>query len=259
MTEDHRPENTNEPEDQAIVASVGSEVRLRWHVWANIRSYLSSRNLSAAKFFAQESGGIESTHGSMTLNEIADEQLDRHFSYVVGAIYQTVSFLEALINELFLDAVEYEKTHPQPLSADTPDPVHQLAAATRVRMSQTWPLIERASFIDKFVVALSLADKQLFDKGHAPYQAIPVLRDLRNNLVHFKPETTTGDPQKYRKWEKRLKCQRFALNPWYQETTEPFFPYKCLSYGCAEWAVSKSVQFADEFCNRMEIDPTYQR
>ena|SRR5215217_8831271 len=224
MTEDHHPENTSEPEDQPIVASVGSEVGLLWHVWANIRSYLSSRNLSAAKFFAQESGGIESTYGSMTLNEIKDEQLDRHFSYVVGAIYHTVSFLEALINELFLDTVEYERRHPQPLSADTPDPVHQLAAATRVRMSQTWPFIERASIIDKFVVALSLADKQPFDKGQAPYQAIPVLIGLRNNLVHFKPETRTGDPQKYRKWEKRLKCQRFSLNPWYQETTEPFFP-----------------------------------
>jgi len=247
------------PEDRPVVGSVHVDVKMQWPVWANIRSYLSSRNLAAARFSAQESGVVESKFGSIALDEIAVEQLDRHFCFVAGAIYHSVSFLEALINELLLDAVEYEAWHPQPLPAGTPDPVRQLSASSRLRMSQMWPLIERASIIDKFEATLSLADKEPFDIGSTPYQAIPVLITLRNNLVHFKPVTHSGDPHRYRKWERKIRSQGFKETPWHQEINTPFFPYKCLSHGCAEWAVFSSIRFADEFCHRMGITPPYQR
>src|SRR5215207_8584306 len=183
MAEGRHSEDPKGPEVEPVVGSVRAESQLRWNVWANIRPYLSSRNLAAARFFAQESGVVERELGSIALGEIDAEELDRHFSFVVGAIYHSVSFLESSINELFLDAVEYEARHPEPLPSGTPDPVHQLSAPSRVRMSQTWPLIERASIIEKFVGALSLADKQPFDTARTPYQPTPVLITLRNNLA----------------------------------------------------------------------------
>ncbi len=43
---------------------------------------------------------------------------------------------------------------------------------------------------------------------------------------------------------------RFETNPFVSDQS-PFFPCRCLSHGCAEWAVKISSMFVDDFFNRM--------
>jgi hypothetical protein len=163
--------------------------------------------------------------------------------------------LEAFINELFADAGEPEGGYLKPVSVDI-----------RRLMSKMWqqgiPRTARYPILDKYGVALTLADKPQPDAGSAPYQDVKCLIDLRNSLIHFEPEWTPAgrkdseDQRSAHKHEKALRG-KFALNP-FLPAVNPFYPDQCLSYGCAVWALEASILFADEFCAKLGIIGGYQ-
>src|SRR5215218_11333143 len=96
-------------------------------------AYLSTYHLRAAVRLAADSGNAENVfrgHPAPMRGRPAQEIQDalfKHRGYVTGAILAAVAFLEALINELFLDVIDYETAEPKPAPPDPPTPVHQLA------------------------------------------------------------------------------------------------------------------------------------
>jgi len=217
----------------------------------HVRHYFSIHHIQAATFRAQCSGRIERLAGL----PFSDERIHQHRSHVVGSVFACAAFLEAFINELFADAGEREGGFLKPVSLDV-----------RRLMSKMWqqgiPRTARYPILDKYAVALTLADKPQADTGSSPYQDVRCLIDLRNSLIHFEPEWTAAGPKDSEdQWsahrhEKALRG-KFALNP-LLPSVNPFYPDQCLSYGCAVWAVHASILFADEFCARFGIVGGYQ-
>lgn len=204
------------------------------------------------------------------------QALFEHSSHVLSSILSAVAFLEALVNELFLDAAN---EHPA-------GPAQQLPVGATTRFADVWmPESNRlkparsvrsctaldderkaavgeirrsndSEILQKYRIAPILAGKQQTAPGDASYHSITVLIELRNKVVHFKPETRSAASTDA--FEERLLSERFRLHPRYENSPgNPVFPDKCLSHGCAEWAFSGSLMFADAFCERMEIEPNY--
>ena len=217
----------------------------------HVRHYFSIHHILAATFRAQCSGRIER---SASL-PFSDERVQQHRSHVVGSVLACAAFLEAFINELFADAGEPEGGYLQPVSPDV-----------RHLMSRLWqqgiPRTARYPILDKYAVALSLANKPQADPGMSPYQDVKCLIDLRNSLIHFEPEWTPAGPRDYEDQRSAHKHERalrgkFALNP-LLPSVNPFYPDQCLSHGCAVWAVEASILFADQFCAKLGIVGGYQ-
>lgn len=171
-----------------------------------------------------------------------------------GSVFTAVAFLEAVINEIFLDA--FNKVKHGEITKLQPDTVELLA--------NMWAHgnIDRLPILNKYQVALASAGKQIFDSGRLPYQEVDSLIKLRSALVHYKPKTVTfvsdveAEPVTRTYLEKRLRG-KFTLNPLVSEAN-PFFPDRCLSHGCADWAVVSSLEFTDQFFLRMGLTPTYE-
>ena len=227
-----------------------------------VRAYLSTYHLRAADRLEKQSAEIEPGFGGDSAPirgkspQEVQEGLFEHRTYVTGAILTAVAFLEALINELFLDATDHERANSKPTPPNPPTPVYQLPPTGRKRMAEMWPDgIEKFGTLRKFESALVLCEKQPFDRGASPWQDVPLLISLRNKLVHFEPQWSGKEAD--RNFERKLE-NKFPLHLWFEKSPgNPFFPDKCLSHGCAEWAVSTSLKFADEFCSRMGITPNY--
>jgi hypothetical protein len=184
----------------------------------------------------------------------------KQIAYITAAVFASVSFLEATINELFADA--HDKV---------PTVVNQLQPETISQMSEMWKLMfpkpemrklgvpKSSKILQKFQTALTLTRKPMFDSENSHYKDIDCLIKLRNALVHYEPEwiTNSSDTEEdtIQKMEKILKG-KFQLNP-LAGIGNSFFPDKCLGHGCAEWAVRSSMMFADEFFLRMGLKPTY--
>lgn len=213
------------------------------------RHYLSISHLSAAALFSQRATTLES---ALTLGDPASsEGFREHKACVVTSIMLSAAFLEATINELWVDCSE----------AFDPDRLegiqgHKVMAALWGESRFKW-----STMLDKFERALELNAKPGLSRGANPYQDVKLLVDLRNALVHYEPETISSfsyDDERQgteHEFEKKLRG-RFELNS-LTGAGNSFYPDKVLGAGCARWAVASAVAFADAFFEKLGIPSMY--
>lgn len=143
--------------------------------------------------------------------------------------------LEALINEMFMaqDGV---------LQRLIPD--FKTEAWGKMR-------IEKKPILAKYQHALSMLHKQKLDETSSPYREAWGLVELRNALFHYKPP---WDPMTKRRIEiAEILADRFAVSP-FVDTGADFVSKKCMSAGCAKWAVDTVIAFVREFDSRARLD-----
>ncbi|TLM99244.1 MAG: hypothetical protein FDZ75_00535 [Actinobacteria bacterium] len=224
----------------------------------HVRVTLSSNCLYSAFSSAALCLDLESS-GDRTDEEIRL----RHRSLVINSVTSAVAFLESCVNELFSSAAEDGFGFR---FADE---------EARRRLAGVWA-VERfrlSRVLEKYEVALQLVEAPAFDRGAKTYQEASLLVQLRNALLHYSPSTlrleggATVDPDPDN-FAKRLKG-RFPENPWAAKymlittdvtpvpTVWPFFPERCLGAGCAAWAAQAALGLADEFFERLGVEPSY--
>jgi hypothetical protein len=197
---------------------------------AECRMNLSAHHMMAAAQFARESGKIEKEHEGQPLGQFYEDITIR----VVSTIIMSACSLEAFINEIFLDAN-----------------IHLVSAVAEIE--NNWPTIEKTEILEKFRTAMEMAGTKKMNKGIPVYQNAHLLIDMRNALVHFKPEWSHEKKGHFR-IENKIHNQ-FPLSPFWQGVKA--FPEKCMSYGCAKWCVGSAMEFAETFCQETGIVNKY--
>ena len=228
-------------------------------VTAAIRSHFSIQHIQSAAHQARLAAKEEENYDG-TFSEVRKV---KHKSYVTSALFAAVAFVEAEINEFFADMAD-ERVQGYD---DIPEGHIQGQLDSKVvdLLTDMWRgLIGRKySTLDKYQLALTLTRSATFDSGAQPYQDIDDLISLRNAIMHPEPEwvvTQSGDPEvmpTVQKLEKRLSDKNFALSPFYNDKGNPFFPDKCLSYGCSKWAIEACLAFTDDFFERLAVTAPY--
>lgn len=218
-----------------------------WH-------WFSHDQAIAATTFARKCGELEADLKTPSDDERArgltwsTENQQEHRSYVTASILSSVTFLEANINELFASA-----SHPNlEVGGDLPTSERNILIGAA-------DMISNNRLLDRFQLALYLLNKKPFDPGtDQSYQDAKVLVSLRNDLVHYKPRFRKlgAGSSESAKWAKTLAQKHFSLNP-FTGSGNPFFPDKCLSYGCAVWVWNAALSFADDFFTRVGVQPIY--
>lgn len=235
--EEKKFDATVTPEQVSVKAEVGSPTLM-------MRVYFSSYHLWAAQRFAQRAADIERAHGAKPRFDI------EHRAYVTSAILSAVAFLEAAINELFKDVVDGHESYISPVDQDSRKLIRVFWELTEERNRSPF------SILDKYQIVLTLCRRDQFQADGQPYQDADLTIKLRNELMHYKPETYGGETQ--HKFFKQLPG-KFSENPLMAGSGNPYFPDKCLGSPCANWAVQATKALADEFFQRLGISPNYQR
>jgi len=168
-----------------------------------------------------------------------EEERAQHRAYVTGAIVFSVAFLEASINELYLEAIDRDLGTLSGLSAT------QTSA-----LAEFWEIVENLPVLKKYQLALVICGKEKFDSGAEPYQGTDALVRVRNALVHYRPEWS-HEVENHQKLQDRLQ-NRFSLNP-FAAGAALWFPHQCLGAGCASWAIQHATRFMTDFCTRLGI------
>jgi hypothetical protein len=199
------------------------------------RERLYRQHIFSAHHFAELSQVLEGRGP----DDLSTEEKWRHRAYVIGAISSASSFLEASINELYVELQNISQSgHPRL-------PPRELALLLRV-----WPDVVGSPVLHKYQVALSISDADNYDESRPPYVDADSLLRLRDGLLSSTPdwEDSRG---RHRTLEKRLRTKfpPSALAP----TSAAWFPDRCLGAGGAKWAVRTAQAFSDDFCRRMGI------
>jgi len=210
----------------------------------SMRAYFSTYFLWTAEHFSKLAAEIEDSHEGRSRFSI------EHRAYVMNSILSSVAFLEAAINELYQDAYD---NHPSYLENIDEQLNNKLAAVWEVTEQEKKRTLRP---LEKYQILLGFAGKDKFITGENPYQNAKFVIELRNFITHYKPMSIGGKVK--HKLEGHLRG-RFALNKMLEKSSHPDFPDKMLSKGCAEWSLQSVKNFADEFFEKMEIEPNYQK
>jgi hypothetical protein len=175
-----------------------------------MRTCLSRQYLWAAEFFTSKANEIEKrgpTSESTVLNE--------HCSFVLGAVFLAVAFLEAAVNEFFKDVTEKQTSNSALVSE-----------GTRRVLGILWNFTEgcnRSSFaiLDKYEHILKCCSKEAFNRKEQPYQDADLVLQLRNALTHYKPD---GEQKKFLDKFR----SKFVENRLLPAGEGAYFPDKCL-------------------------------
>jgi hypothetical protein len=170
-----------------------------------------------------------------------------------AAVTGSVTFLECSINGLYAhaDGRLGRKTNYRRLLASV---FHE-----KLKFSML-------PWLTKYQVALALGHHPTFDLGKEPYQSAELLNQLRNELIHPK-EIFGGINKPFDKKQEKSALEkklqgRFTFNPpRVPEENEiigdEFLPDRCLSVGCAIWAVQTAAKFYNEFERKMPDSVLY--
>lgn len=162
----------------------------------------------------------------------------------IGSAYATI---ESEINEFLSDFSQGIKPRTEPYDRSDIDSLNDLwdRAEDENRGGYMKPL-------QRYQESLKTLEYSPFDRGKAPYQDVDDLRVLRNALLHHKPMWQSASSEDHRV-AKRLEGKDFDLNP-FTSKGNPFFPDKCLSAGCTNWALEAVRAFIREFYDRIPED-----
>lgn len=156
-------------------------------------------------------------------------------SYASACVMSSAAALEALINELFI-------AHNGKLRALLTDFETEFWGPSGVEMKP---------ILNKYQHALLMLNMPKLDERTSPFREAWGLVQLRNALVHYKP---TWDPDRKRQVElAEVLAGRFELSP-FPDSGADFVAMKCMSAGCARWAVGTVVAFVREFDSQAQLD-----
>jgi hypothetical protein len=219
------------------------------------RVYFSIQHIQSAAELSRLCFGLEQPPYTSDNSEL-QLLITRHKAYVVGSIISCFMFLEANINELFADSYDF-KEHGH---------TRQLSEENKITLGERWvnDISKNTSInvLEKYNLFLELCEKDIIHSGWHVYGNVNILRQVRNRLIHYYPETVDfTNPaynigsNEYENLESRLRNKHFKLNPLLPRNI--FFPDQCLSHGFTKWAIANSINFVDEFCSRLDISIPY--
>ncbi|MBY0202447.1 hypothetical protein [Paenibacillus cucumis (ex Kampfer et al. 2016)] len=211
-----------------------------------LKTNFSFNQIQSAVFLARSALEVEKNKNNS--NDVVTRI--QYESYVTGALLCTVGYLEATINEFFSNIKDVNYNNNK-----------RLQSKKRELINSMWelgvPKTAKYSILEKYQIALTLADKNLFKKGVSPYQDVYLLIQVRNAITHYEPEWVTTEsefPEKITEQalEKKLK-NKFGLNP-FANSPDPFFPDKCLSYEFIKWGIHSSIKLTEMFFEELDLN-----
>ena len=220
-----------------------------------IKTYYSIQHLKSSYLLLEESRKIEFSDFSELEGVEKTELSSRNLAFVTGSIFSTIAFIEASINELLFD-----------ISLND-DRVKTLPKDNKKAIKDLWDREDRGSLekwstLKKYQKTLELLDKEKFDEAFELFENVSLLIELRNTLMHFKPEWNSihspymSENDNQHRLTSKLEG-KFELSIFFRSTGNPFFPNKCMGYGCAEWALKNAIIFVDEFYRKIGIETNY--
>jgi hypothetical protein len=223
--------------------------------------------------------------------QITDQELGiRSFAFVTGSIFASIAFLNAAINEVFIEAAKYKKEKSASKTAE--NPLAQLPSSVIDSLAEINPegikwgdykSLEKnlgggKPFSNKFQLALYLAhgETRLLACKGSIWKEVGRVAQLRNFLIHHEPMWVQLSNESYQALGDSKHKQRTATvltdlknrgfrNRLYEKPdpsniggARDTLVILRLGAESAVWAIRSSLKFAHEFYKRMPI-VTYNR
>jgi len=190
--------------------------------------------LEAAILFVRRARAIENEASA----EIAEDVRCEHRGLITTAIMQCAAALETEAHEI---CAYGPGSH---LGSNGIDQAAQAFLAPLARV------IDDQDTLSRYKLLLYLLRKPEIPRGAEPYQSAALVVRLRNELIHYK--SRWGAEMTSAKLFAALEGRGHRPPP-FTVGNMNFFPHRCLSADCGEWAVVSCVAFLDAVYTNLGI------
>lgn len=214
----------------------------------SMKTYLSIQHAKSAAYFCRRVHAEEAKYSG----NLQSEQLSVIKAYASSALFLSVAFLEALINELYADA--------QLSDGGARLGILSTNDLSRIAAVGTDEYLQKAKLLDKFKRLLVALGKTPISTGQSPGQDVKFLAQLRNGLLHYK------GPWLDMATDNMSRPGSLRGSDLYRFISGKFPPRACstphsgdywLGAGCAAWSLRSALDFADLFFQELGVDATF--
>lgn len=171
-------------------------------------------------------------------------------SYSISSIITVIAAIEGMLNEFYLKGTD---TITMRLG-------HNMANVTKSALSrwvdaygENGPEMKNG-LIRKTQYLLELAELPKMDPGREPLQSLKILIRLRNEIVHSYPAYRYAHSPEQKDIDPLQKALQGKFTPsLIADPTDPFLWQRCLSAGCAQWAMKTENSYRNELFNLLGI------
>lgn len=204
-----------------------------------VKSNLSRMLFDSACMFAEKSRTIEDSEKHQ---EWPQPNYKQNLGLATTAVIMSAAALEAAINETYDLAVDKRY-----------DAFPSLSEAQVDLIALLWDIVDNSQVIKKHDVALVATGKTIIPHGCEPCQSVVALIELRNTIMHYKPEWS-DQQNRLKRLEDKLQ-HKFPSNQLIENVSGhmEWFPARCLGAGCAEWACGAVRNYHVKFTNILGI------
>lgn len=217
-------------------------------VGLGLYTYYSIQHVQAAAHFSARATRLERRAQLISQLPMASVAYKGN---VISSIFTTVSFLEALANELFADAAKDDGGNLTQLS---PEQRSTIAANLSTEG------FERSQVMSKYRILLQSAGCPPIGRGDSLHQHVDTAIQLRNALVHYKAEFfdvgTEGMVRDGSFMGGNLSARIRGKFP-HRLGSSPMESDSWVSAGCSRWVLQASLAFTDELFSRLSVTPLY--
>lgn len=111
-------------------------------------------------------------------------------------------------------------------------------------------IVDDQNTMSRFELILHLLNKAPINRGAEPFQSAALVVRLRNELVHYK--SRSGTEMERNKLFATLRSLGHKPPP-YTDPLMNFFPHRCLSADCGEWALTSVIAFLEAFYSSLGV------
>jgi hypothetical protein len=194
------------------------------------RMNFAVQNMMAAARFSRAVGSIEAAHAGQPYGSFHDEILHN----ASACIFLCCASLEAYTNEVYADRSKL------------------FTGAERQAVEVEWRRKEWDSTLNKFEFFLEKKGKASIS-GSLSYGEVATLVQLRNALVHFKPEWSDEEAS-HAELSASL-TGKFVPSEFLADAN--CFPRRWASHSCTQWAVKSCLAYAVDFEASAGLQPKY--
>lgn len=167
--------------------------------------------------------------------------------YAMSSVIASFSFVDACINELIHKGITTEDGGPRVNL--------EHGAALDIIQNHTYVNLDMMGTLDKYELMLAIADQEQFNTHGQMYENITLVNNLRTALIHHKPQFDTISADNIEQFMGDKLHSKFETNPFVSGGL--FFPYQCMSFGCAKWAIESCLNFTEDFYSRVDVNKPY--
>lgn len=211
-----------------------------------MKTYYSIQHIKAAAYLARRASVIESD----VMHDTSEDAVALK-AYVSSVLFSSVAFLEALANEMFADAMQSDGGHLSDL------PAHDRALLASIGETES---VQKASILAKYDLLLRGAGKAPLSKDTELYRSVATLVKLRNEIVHYKAsffDVGTEGMVRAGSFHQSKLPQQIKGKFNFRKNASPLSGDGWLSHGCAQWAVTSVIAFADSVFNSLGVQPYF--